>query len=1176
MTRRLLVALVGAVALALAGAPSAFAQTPSPWWGLYSEVAPTHLPPGGNGTIVLVLGNLGASVIDGSGAHPVLLTDRLPPGLTPRSFTSPTVNWEEPRGGGGKCAIESQVVHCTYAGVLYPYEQLEVEVKVEVAADASSAEQGELSVTGGGASQASSVQRFTLSEQATPFGVQDYEVGLSGVDGTPATQAGSHPAQMTTTLVLDQEPSQGGGLGNRRPVALPKDLRFGLPPGLLGDPQAVQQCSLLDFDERIHGPDYCPPGSVVGVATATVREAKALGTITQTVPVFNLVPADGEPARLGFEVKGLVFVTIDTSVQAGGDYHVVASVERANQTAGILSSQVTLWGVPGASAHNPSRGWKCLAYGGEEQLKEAEEVEAGEGCPETTPAGEGETPFLISPTSCAQNPASEPLNFSLEMDSWTEPLTFPLAQPTAEYSWQDKAGHPLGFQGCETLAFEPSLQASPAVAGSPPVHTAATPTGLTVRVKVPQGPLLEPNPEGRAQADVRDTTVTLPEGVHLNPSAANGLQACTEAQAGFERINPTTGTQEFTAGPASCPEASKVANVHIKTPLLPKEVEGALYLAEPAPNGEPAKNPFNSLVALYLVAEDKEAGILVKLAGEGKLDQSTGRVSTSFQNTPQLPFEELKVELFGGPRASLSTPAFCGTYSTQASFTPWSGTAPVQVSSPAEEFDITEDCASAGPLGFSPLFAARSTNATAGAFSPFELQLERPDGQQALTGVSVTLPPGVAALLSTVNPCPEPPAGVEWSCGTESLIGHSLASSGVGSQPVTLPGDAYLTTGYDGAPFGLLVRTKAEAGPFDLGYVNVRSRINVNPETAAVTVTTNPGPHGDALITMLKGIPVQLKRLQVNVDRQGFEFNPTSCEPMSITGTLSGSEGAATNVSSRFQVGGCEGLPFHPSLEASTSGQASKANGASLTVKVTSAGLGQANIRKVFLTIPKILPSRLQPTLQHACPDVVFNANPAGCDEDSLIGSATVHTPVLKSPLTGPAYVVSHGNAAFPDVEFVLQGEGITLVLDGKTDIKGGVTYSRFESAPDAPFTTFETVLPEGPHSVLAVNTEEAPDYDLCTHKITIPTVITAQDGAVIEQTTKVATTGCGALTGYKAKFTNAQLLAKALKACKKDKRKANRVRCAKAAHKRYAPKRNARKAEKADRSTKRRGGRRG
>ena len=266
-------------------------------------------------------------------------------------------------------------------------------------------------------------------------------------------------------------------------------------------------------------------------------------------------------------------------------------------------------------------------------------------------------------------------------------------------------------------------------------------------------------------------------------------------------------------------------------------------------------------------------------------------------------------------------------------------------------------------------------------------------------------------------------------------------------------------------------------------------------------------------------------------------------------------------------------MPFHPTLTASTQGQASKANGASLNVKVTSAGLGQANIQKVFLTIPKILPARLQPTLQNACLEATFNANPAACDEDSLIGTATVHTPVLKSPLVGPAYLVSHGNAAFPDVEFVLQGEGITILLDGKTDIKDGVTYSRFESAPDAPFTSFETVLPTGPHSIFAVNTEEAPDYNLCTHKITIPTLITAQDGATLEQTTNVQATGCSAVKSSKTvKLTKAQLLAKALKSCRTEYKhvKPKRAACEKAARRKYATKTAKHKAGHKAKSTSR------
>jgi hypothetical protein len=351
------------------------------------------------------------------------------------------------------------------------------------------------------------------------------------------------------------------------------------------------------------------------------------------------------------------------------------------------------------------------------------------------------------------------------------------------------------------------------------------------------------------------------------------------------------------------------------------------------------------------------------------------------------------------------------------------------------------------------------------------------------------------------------------------------------------------------------------AGPFDLGTVTVRSKLFINPENASVTIVSDPLP------TQLRGIPLQLKRVLVNVDRAGFEFNPTNCSPMSVEGSISGSEGATAVVSSPFRVEDCAALPFAPKLTAVAGGRGSKADGTSLDVKVESGGVdstgvAQAGIAKVDLQLPLALSSRL-PTLQKACTEAVFNANSADCDEDSVIGYATVHTPVLASPLSGPAYLVSHGGAAFPDVEFVLQGEGITLVLDGKTDIKHGITYSRFESAPDAPFTVFETVLPAGPHGVLTPNVSEKEDFSLCKAKLAMPTEITGQNGAVLDQTTTIATSGCGGVLPNKTvKLTRAQLLAKALAVCKKTHRhaRAKRLACERQARKRYAARKAARK----------------
>ena len=307
----------------------------------------------------------------------------------------------------------------------------------------------------------------------------------------------------------------------------------------------------------------------------------------------------------------------------------------------------------------------------------------------------------------------------------------------------------------------------------------------------------------------------------------------------------------------------------------------------------------------------------------------------------------------------------------------------------------------------------------------------------------------------------------------------------------------------------------------------MRSTISVDPQTAAVTITSDPIP------TILKGVPAQIKQLNVTVDRDAFEFNPTDCSPMRIDGTIGGDQGASVPVSSPFHVTNCAGLPFKPKLTASTQGQATKANGANFDVKVESKGLGQANIAKVRLQLPKALPARLT-TLQKACTESAFNTNPASCPEGSVIGQATIHTPVLSSPLTGPAYLVSHGGAAFPDVEFVLQGEGITLVLDGKTQIKNQITYSKFESAPDAPFTVFETVLPAGPHSALTANLPEKAKFNLCSSSLAMPTEIVAQNGALLKQTTKIALQGCKVKSSKPKKLTRAQMLALALKACRK------------------------------------------
>ncbi len=895
--------------LALATAASAHAQ--GPWWSVRAETVPANLAPGQEGEIFLDVSNLGDVPVDTT-RNPVHIRDMLPAGLTAISISEPG------------CTLAT--LECEVKGILAPYQQITEFLRVKVNEPLGTVTHLSQIVTveGGGVPSLSRAFGVPISGEPAKYGVADFEAQPFNEDGTPASRAGAHPFQLTTTLAMNQTAVP------RLPVELPKDLSFHLPPGLVGDPTAAGQCTMADFFALVLETNLCPTDSVIGVATAEVDEPKVTQYLVETVPVFNLVPAQGEPARFGFEVAGKVPVVLDTSVRSGRDYGVDVTVKNATQTAGLLASQVSIWGIPGDSRHDNSRGWECVW--GEHFAKQA-----GKPCP--TDPKLPQNPFLTLPTSCASVPAAEPISFPMTTDSWANPGTLVGSQ----YTWADEAGNPLGFAGCPQLPFAPSIDVKPVE------HTASTPSGMSVDVHVPQIGLSEA--EGLAEADIRDTTVTLPAGVQLSPSAANGLVGCSESEVGFEGFEAASHMQQFSTAEAQCPEASKLGVVHVKTPLLPNELEGALYLADPAPNGEAGKNPFGSLVALYLIAKDPVSGVLVKLAGEGVLDEGSLRVATSFRDAPQVPFEDLKVDLFGGPRASLSTPATCGPYASDATFTPWSGTGPLAVQAPGEDFQVSSgiggSACPAGALGFAPGFSAFSTNPQAGAYTGFQLELTRPDGDQALSGLQMHLPPGIAAMLSSVELCSEAQAAAS-ACPQDSEVGHATAIAGLGSEPIIQEGGRVFITGpYGGAPFGLEIVTPAKAGPFDLGFVTVRSKLYIDPNNASVTILSDPLP------TQIRGIPLQLKRVLVSVDRPNFQFNPTSCAPMSIDGSISGDQGASAPVSERFQVGGCESLPFGPKLSASAAGHATKANGTSFKVTVTSQGLGQANIAKVDLALPK-------------------------------------------------------------------------------------------------------------------------------------------------------------------------------------------------------------------------------
>jgi hypothetical protein len=991
-----------------------------------------------------------------------------------------------------------------------------------------------------------------LATLGVGFGVKSFEVSFLNQDGTPDTQAGSHPYELRNDIEFNSRfmrvESNADSPFVREPDGTLKDFALDLPPGLVGDPNATpKKCTPTELLA-----ESCPLEAFIGTWNLEASTHIAFGEYIFHEPIYNIVAPRGVAAQFGvrYDTPDLF---INNGLLAGGDYPIQVTVNNPPAASPILFSRVTIFGVAGSGSTRKA--------------------------------------FLTLPTGC-----HGPLRSTLSMDSYQEPDHMVKAVSVTH----NAAGTPVSLTGCSKLTFPPTISVAP------DTTNASTSSGLTVGVHVPQ--TAAQNPDGLAESSLRDTTVALPAGVALNPSGANGLEACSEGLAGFEighgvngsgfeEFNPEsepgvktalfspTALEELRPGVSLCPGGSKIGTVKIASPLLPKgqDLEGSVYLASQQ------ANPFGSLIAMYLMVEDPISGSTVKLTGEVQLCEAAGQVVdgvscqgqgqiiTTFKNTPDIPFEELELHFFGGERAPLATPSRCGTYTTQAVFTPWDGNGPVTSTS---SFQIDHGpgggpCPGAS-LPFTPSLTGGATNLQAGAFSPFTLTMNRKDGEQNLQSVEAHLPPGMLGVLSNIELCSEPQANLG-ECGPNSLIGETTVSVGVGNQPFTVSGGKFYLTGpYNGsgactvgtagcAPFGVSFEVPAKAGPFDLANtqsnhpacdcVLVRGKIEVNPETSAITIVSNPPGTPDAIPTSIAGIPLEIQHINATTTRGDFQFNPTNCNKMEATGTIHSSEGGVDTVGVPFQVTNCADLKFAPKFAVSTSGKTSRAKGASLSVKLTypKAPFGsQANVARVKVDLPKQLPSRLT-TLQKACTAAQFNANPAGCPAASFIGHAKAITPIIPVPLEGPAIFVSHGGEAFPSLIVVLQGYGVRIDLVGTTFIsKAGITSSTFKTIPDAPIGSFELNLPEGKYSALAAN------GNLCTSKLAMPTEFLAQNGAKINQSTPVSVTGCA----KKKTLTRAQKLTAALKACHR-KAKGKRATCQKQARKRYGPLKKAKRGKK-------------
>ena len=993
------------------------------------------------------------------------------------------------------CNIVGQVDECTgdVTGLEPGVQVIRFKTDALVAPDATGGP-GKIEVSGGGAANTFTYPFSIAVGPSDPFAIKAFDVGMRDVPGFPVTQAGADPAEFDTTVKLLSEAQDNldfpiPTLVVDAPTESFRDTITHVPLGFVANPTATAtRCTsaqLVMKDPEFVVPQ-CPPESQIGLVQINAQDIVAL---------YNLVPPPGAPAAFGFFYNSIAVVLRARMRPSDNGIDIVT--EKTPNSIPIPKFEVTLWGNPSDPSHDRLRG-ACLheGYGYNSQ--------AGN-CALRTRT---DVPFLRMPTSCP----GTALNWGLEMDTYEHVDTFVHSAATSP-----------AITGCELNPFEPGFALAPATTAP------QAPSGVDAEVTMDQSAGIN----GIAPADVRRVTVALPEGVAINPASASGLQACTDAR-----------LQLGQEGTATCPDASKLGTVTLRTPLLDHELHGSIFLRTQNSNDPLSGELFR--VAMEIRSDDD--GVDIKLPASLSVDPTTGQITTTFADLPQLPFEDVRLHFKQGARAPLVTPRRCGTYATQAVLESWGG----KLVESTSGFDISAD-GNGPPCGasqFAPSLMAGTNSPTAGAFTPFTLRLQRSDADEELGSLtSLSLPPGLLADASSVTArCTEDQARTA-ACPAGSHIGTVSTGAGAGPDPFYVPGDVYLMgkqTGgpFRGDPFGLAVVVHALAGPFDLGYVVVKAGIRINDD-GSITTRTEPFPR------ILDGVPLRLRDIRVNLDRPGFEINPTNCNPMAVTGSVSSTTGQTAALSSRFQAGECAGLAFKPGFKVTTAGKTSKALGAGLRVHLaTKEGPGgghEANIAKVDVQLPAVLPARLT-TLQKACTEHQFAANPAGCPEASFVGTVIAHTPILANPLSGPAILVSHGGQAFPDLVLVLQGEGVRLNITGHTQIKKGITYSHFDTVPDAPVSSFDLNLPQGPHSVLAANANLCAGAKTVTtkrrvtrrvhghnRKVTVkstrtvaasllmPTTMTAQNGAVIHQSTKIAVIGCpGRKASRKARRSSA------------------------------------------------------
>jgi hypothetical protein len=996
ITSRIGVLLLALGLLLAAAAPAAAA----PVWNLDIHHNETNFTPGGTAEYWFETANIGST----ESAGLVTLTVHLGDGVSLESVRERGNGGENPRPAW--TCIGSSTVTCT-TSTPFPLHTVlrNLILGVAIAPAASGKVFTSATLKGGGALSAyRAVDVAAVGADPKPFGIVEdtFLADFFEPDGkTLVRQSGAHPSLAKFSFDLTSVASPRSELLTQKaPSGNIRDLQIDLPPGFVGNPSAVEECS----PEQLSGAGGgCPKSSQVGRADLILYPSTMGAFDTTTAAVFNMSHPRGVITDLAFIVAGNA-VHVKAFLDASRHYAVSTTVENANESLPPFSSNVTIWGVPGDAEHDSER---C-----------GSPADTSKSCSTSGPV----RAFLTTPFECGKENQMHLKRYN----SWQQPGVY---GPDVSYTM------PGLVKGCDNARFEPDVKVTPTGL------QANTPTGLDVRIQIPQNE----NAYSRATPPVKSTAVTLPQGMSFSPSFTDGLQACSLAQIKL-------GTSEA----VECPDASRIGEVTISTPVLPQPLEGSMYL------GKQGDNPFGSLFAVYLALHDtEERGVLLKLPGRIDVDESSGQITTVFDETPQLPFDELALKFRSGPRAPLINPPTCGKKTIGVKIATWAEPdSPVDVSN---TYTVSEGPSGASCSGdeaslpFSPKFSGGTLNPVAGSYSTFLFRLSRDDREQEFSRVTTILPKGLLAKVAGIPFCSEAAiASISSELGTgenerqhpacpsASQIGTVSAGLGSGPGPNYFGGSVYLAGPYSGAPLSLAVVIPGIAGPFDLGNTVVRVAVHVDPETSQVTAVSDPFPR------ILHGVILRVRDVRLRLDRPETTINPTSCEPTLLGGQIFGGSGAVFDTGERFQVGECARLGFKPRLALSLTGGTDRGDNPALRA-VLRPRPGDANATRISVTLPhtEFLDQR---HINTVCTRAQFKAgagNGSECPLGAIYGRARAFTPLFSEPLEGPIFLRSSSNP-LPDLVLALDGI-VDVTAVGRIDSVNARIRNTFDFVPDAP-----------------------------------------------------------------------------------------------------------------------------